>query len=110
MADVIKLVKGDELPLIVLTLTDDVANTALDLSAGTTSVSVKFRAVGGTSVLSTISCAKTTDGSDGKVQFSFSGCVLDVAEGMYEGEIIVNYNGSLHTVYDLLKFRVRGSF
>ena len=110
MADVIKLVKGDELPLIILTLTDDVANTALDLSAGTTSVSVKFRAVGGTSVLSTISCAKTTDGSDGKVQFSFSGGVLDVAEGSYEGEIIVNYNGSLHTVYDLLKFRVRSSF
>lgn len=110
MADVIRLVKGDELPLIQLTLNDDVANTALDLSAATTSVSVKFRAVGGTSVLSTISCAKTNDGSDGKVQFNFASSVLDVDEGSYEGEIVVNFNGSLHTVYDLLKFRVRSNF
>jgi hypothetical protein len=110
MSDVIKLVRGDELPLILLTLTDDVANTALDLSAGTTAVSVKFRATGATTTLATISCAKTTDGSDGKIQFSFSGGVLDVDEGSYEGEIIVSYNGSLQTVYDVLKFRVRSNF
>ena len=110
MSDVIKLVKGDELPLITLTLTDDVANSALDLSAGTTSVTVKFRAVGSTTVSSTISTTKTTDGSDGKVQFNFAGGVLDVDEGMYEGEIVVNYNGSLQTVYDKLKFRVRANF
>ena len=110
MADVIKLVKGDELPLIVLTLTDDVANSVLDLSAGTTSVSVKFRAVGSTTVSSTIPTTKTTNGADGKVQFNFAGGVLDVAEGMYEGEIIVNYNGSLQTIYDKLKFRVRENF
>jgi len=110
MADVIKLVKGDELPLIILTLTDDVANTALDLSAGTTSVSVKFRAVGSTTLLSTISTAKTTDGTDGKVQFNFAGGVLDVTEGMYEGEIIVSYNGSLQTIYDKMRFRVRSNF
>jgi len=110
MADVIKLVKGDELPLIQLTLNDDVANTPLDLSASTTSVSIKFRATGTTTVSTTISCAKTTDGSDGKVQFNFTSGVLDVDEGSYEGEIIVNFNGSIHTVYDLLKFRVRSNF
>ena len=43
MADTIKLVKGDELPQITLTLTDDVANAALDLSATTTIVTIKFR-------------------------------------------------------------------
>ena len=109
MADVIRLVKGDELPTIILTLTDDVANGALDLSASTTSVSVKFRAVGA-STSSTISCSKVNDGTDGKIQFNFSGGILDVDEGSYEGEIIVNYNGNLQTVYDLLKFRVRANF
>ena len=110
MSDVINLVKGDELPIITLTLTDDVANSVLYLSEGTTSVTVKFRAVGSTTVSSTISTTKTTDGSDGKVQFNFAGGVLDVDEGMYEGEIVVNYNGSLQTVYDKFKFRVRANF
>ena len=110
MADVIRVVKGDELPTVTLTLTDDVTGSAIDLSAGTTSVSIKFRAVGSTTVSSTITCTKSTDGSDGKVNFNFSSGVLDVDEGMYEGEIIINKDGSLQTVYDLLKFRVRASF
>ena len=63
-----------------------------------------------TTTLATISCAKTTNGSDGKIQFSFTGGVLDVDEGSYEGEIIVSYNGNLQTVYDVLKFRVRSNF
>ena len=43
MADIIKLVKGDELPQITLTLTDDISGSAIDLSASTTSVSIKFK-------------------------------------------------------------------
>ena len=43
MAETIKVVQGDELPQIVLTLTDDTANSVLDLSLSTTSVLVKFR-------------------------------------------------------------------
>tara|TARA_B100001939_G_scaffold84401_2_gene72099 strand:- start:721 stop:1056 length:336 start_codon:yes stop_codon:yes gene_type:complete len=109
MAETIKLVKGDELPQIVLTLTDDTANSALDLSLSTTSVSIKFRKKGTTTTLSTISTTKTTDGTDGKVTFDFSGGVLDVDPGEYEGEIVINYNSSLQTVYDLLKFRVRAN-
>jgi hypothetical protein len=110
MADVIRLVKGDELPSIILTLTDDVASAPLNVSAATTVVKLKFRAVGGTSTLSTITCSNLTDGSDGKVQFNFSGNVLDVDAGEYEGEIIIDQNGSLQTVYDILRFRVRENF
>ena len=65
MAETIKVVKGDELPQIVLTLTDDTANSVLDLSLSTTSVSIKFRKRGTTTTLSTISTTKSTDGSDG---------------------------------------------
>ena len=109
MAETIKVVQGDELPQIVLTLTDDTANSVLDLSLNTTSVSIKFRKKGTTTTLSTISTTKSTNGTDGKVTFNFAGGVLDVEPGEYEGEIVINYNGTLQTVYDLLKFRVRAS-
>ncbi|HAI37196.1 MAG TPA: hypothetical protein DCM40_03170 [Maribacter sp.] len=110
MADVIKVVKGDELPIITLTLTDDVANTPLDLSNVNTTVSVKFRAVNTTTVLSTIACSKLNNGTDGKVTFNFTGGVLDVDEGMYEGEVSVVFPSGTQTVYDVLKFRVRSNF
>jgi hypothetical protein len=67
--DVIRLVKGDERPLIILTLTDDVTNTPVDLSASTTSVSIKFRAAGTTDTPAVIPCGKLTTGADGKVIF-----------------------------------------
>ena len=109
MAETIKLVKGDELPQITLTLTDDVTSSAVNLSAATTTVSVKFRKKGTTTTLSTISTTKTTDGTDGKVHFDFSGNVLDVDPGEYEGEVVIDYNGLVQTVYDVLKFRVRAN-
>lgn len=107
MADIIKLVKGDELPQITLTLKDDVSGSAVDLSAATTSVSIKFRLRGTTTTLSTITTSKLTDGSDGKVYFNFAGGILDVDPGEYEGEIVIDFNNSLQTVYDTLNFRVR---
>lgn len=107
MADVIRLVKGDSKPVIQLTLTDDVAGSVLDLSAASTTVAVRFRKAGTTTLLSTINCSKVTNGTDGKVQFDFTGGVLNVDPGQYEGEIVVDYNGSTQTVYDLLTFRVR---
>ena len=110
MAEVIRLVKGDELPNIIVTLTDDVANAPFNVSAVSTVVKVKFKAVGGTTTLSTITCTNLTDGTDGKVQFNFANGVLDVDPGEYEGEIVVDQNGSLQTVYDVLRFRVRSNF
>ena len=111
MVDVIRLVKGDEKPLITVTLTDDSNDSAMDLSAGTTSISLKFRAKGSTTTLATITCTKVGDGTAGQIQFDFTGGALTSASaGAYEGEIIVNFNGSIHTVYDLLQFRVRDSF
>ncbi len=107
MADVIRVIVGDELPLIQLALTNEDTGAVIDLSAGTTSVSVKFYLAATTTVLSTISCSKVTDGSDGLVNFNFAGGVLDVDAGAYEGEIEIDFNGSVHTVYEVLRFRVR---
>jgi hypothetical protein len=111
MADVIKLVQGDAKPDIVLTLTDEATGLPIDLSDVSTSVDVKFRAAGSETLLSTIACTKQSTGVDGKVVFNFSGGVLDVEPGAYEGEIQITYGSSgTQTVFDVLKFRVRGEF
>jgi hypothetical protein len=108
--DVIRLVQGDERPLVIVTLMDDVTNTPLDLSAPTTTVQVKFREQGSNTLSSTIDCAKLGTGISGQIQFNFTGGVLDVTPGMYEGEIIINFDGQLHTVYETMRFRVRDNF
>tara|TARA_A100001011_G_scaffold363919_1_gene414199 strand:+ start:1015 stop:1353 length:339 start_codon:yes stop_codon:yes gene_type:complete len=111
MADVIRLVKGDEKPLITVTLTDDSNSSAMDLSASSTSITVKFRAKGSTTTLATITTTKVGDGTAGQFTFDFAGGVLtNASAGAYEGEIVVNFNSNIHTVYDLLQFRVRDSF
>jgi len=108
MADTIKLVKGDSKPVIILTLSDDVTNSALDISSASITVSVRFALVNGT-LLNTITCTKVNTGADGKVQFDFSGGILDnVDPGEYQGEIVVATSGAgTETVYDKLRFRVR---
>lgn len=108
--DVIRLVQGDEKPLVIVTLMDDVTNTPVDLTAVSTTVQVKFREQGSTTLLSTISCAKINNGIAGQVQFDFNGGVLDVPPGMYEGEIVINYSTEVQTVYETLRFRVRDNF
>lgn len=111
MADVIRLVKGDSKPIVIVTLTNDVTGSPLDVSSAAVSVAVRFRKTGTTTLLSTIPCSKVNTGSDGKVQFDFSGGVLsNVDAGSYEGEIVVTTSGAgTQTVYDLLQFRVRDS-
>lgn len=109
MSEVIKVVQGDTKPLITLTLTDEATGDPFDLSNPSTTVSIKFRATGTTGTPQIISCAKV-DAVNGVVEFDFSGGILDVDPGMYEGEIEVNIDGATHTVYDVLKFRVRADF
>jgi hypothetical protein len=108
--DVIRLVEGDERPVIVLTLTDDNTGSPIDLSLSTTVVTIKFREAGTTTLLSTISTSKLSGGITGQVQFDFTGGVLNVDPGMYEGEIVINFNGQVQTVYDTLRFTVRENF
>lgn len=110
MAEAIKLVQSDNLPEITLTLTDTNTGAPLDLSVSTTTVTVHFRALGSTSIIASLPCTKTNGGADGVVKFYFPGGTLDVEAGPYEGEIEISFNGQKHTVYDLLKFKVREDF
>jgi hypothetical protein len=109
MASIIRIVQGDTKPDITLTLTDQITGDPLDLSAATTIVDVKFRPTGSEDVPSIIHCTKV-DAPNGVVRFDFSGGVLDIEPGTYEAEIEVSFNGATHTVYDVLKFRVRAEF
>lgn len=107
MTEKIKLVRGDNLPYIKLSL-KNADETPLDVSDAT--VVVKFRAEGSDATLSVLSCAFVTDGTDGLVSFNFPGNTLDVPAGLYQGEIEIDFAGQIQTVYNLLKFLVREDF
>ena len=106
----IKLVQGDNLPIVTLTLTDAQTGNVIDLSASTTTVVVKLRSATGTTILSTLTCTKTNGGSDGVVAFNFPTPTLTVPAGQYQGEIEMSFNGQILTVFDLLQFTVRAQF
>jgi hypothetical protein len=111
MADVIRLVSGDAKPVIILTLSDESTGDPLDLSPASMSVSVRFRKKDSTTLIATINASNVGDGTDGKVQFDFSGGVLTGATaGAYEGEVVVTTSGvGTQTVFETLAFRVRDS-
>jgi hypothetical protein len=110
MSDVIKLVQGDTLPSITITLTDEVTGAAFDLSGGGTSIAIKFRAVNATTVLATI-VGSVVDGPNGVFEFDFTPSVLlGIDPGQYEGEIKVTTAAGLQTVFEPIKFRVRAKF
>lgn len=110
MSERIKLVRGDNRPYVKLTLTDPNTDVVIDVSPGTTIIRVYFRAVGTTEILSTLTCTKPNGGADGLVQFNFPGSTLDVAPGAYEGEVEIDFDGEIQTVYDVLKFHIREQF
>lgn len=109
MSSKIRLVSGDTRPFIRITLTNKDGNP-INVSDEDTVVSIYFRAVGATQVLSTIICSKPNGGADGLVQFNFPAGALDVEPGPYEGEIEINFGGNTQTVYQPLKFTVREQF
>lgn len=108
MADKIRLVQGDSLPAVTLTLrlTD---GSPLDVSDPTIVVRVYFRASGTNTVLATIPCTKI-DAANGVVKFGFYNNELAVEPGSYEGEVEIDFDGSTQTVYEVLKFQVRAEF
>jgi hypothetical protein len=121
--ETINLVAGDDKPEINFTLKD--SNTALagqtldqddsdtwalvDISDPT--ITVKFRALGASTVLATLSCTKVAPYTNGECFMTWGLTTLDVDAGTYEGEIVLTYvSGRIQTLYDKLKFKVRSEF
>ena len=120
--DTIQLVKGDTLPELNLTLrdsntaavgktlnVDDVSTWApIDLSGAT--VRLKFKALGADSLKATIIMSKYPPQTSGKVFMQWPEGVLDTA-GTFTGEVEVTFtDGGVQTVFDQLKFKVRGDY
>lgn len=127
MATKVKLVKDDTGPPLIFSLTDDFTGAPIDLSAGTTSLVFKMRAVGSTTIKETISMTKLTGllnsdgtvtttapydvaGYGGRCQLSWNSTALDTV-GEFEGEIEITYAGPIvQTVYNLVKISIRADF
>lgn len=119
----IRLVSGDTLPEINITLKD--SNTAatgqtlnpsdsatwaiMDLSTAV-SVKMNFRKIGDTAIHETITCSVVAPAANGNVIMRWTDTALAGISGDYEGEIKVNYATKTVTVADLLKFDVREGF
>jgi len=122
-SDTIKLVVGDTLPELTFTLKD--SNTAasgatLDADDSTTwapinltnsTVKLRIREIGSTTVLSTIP-ATITSASNGTCALTFPTGTWTTA-GTFEGEIeqtITGAGAGVQTVQDFIKFKVRNDF
>ena len=121
--ETINLVAGDTKPELNFTLRD--SNTAasgktldpddpstwepIDLTNST--VKVRFRKLGDSTVLDTMTCGKHAPYSDGRVFMQWNPTTLEVPAGTYEGEIeITDSTDGVMTIFDKLKFKVRDDF
>ena len=120
----IKLVAGDDLPELDITLRDSnlaAAGTTLDITDPTTwnpiditnvtAVRLKFREIGSTTLQATIGCTRVAPYDEGHVIMNWGLTDLDGISGDYEAEIELEYtSGKFMSVPDLLKFDVRAGF
>lgn len=116
MAERILLVQGDTRPRLIIDLTDETTGDPINVSDAGTTVVVKFREVGSETIKATLACTKlittgnATPGAAGRVQALWPAGALDTA-GSFEGEIEISFaDGTVQTVYDKLKFKVREEF
>lgn len=110
MAEKIRLVQGDTAPALNVTLTDTATGNAINVAGAT--VRLKFRPVGSETVRGVLT-GSVTDGAAGAVSFFWSDdpTILDGDAGDYEAEIEITFgDGTIQTVYDLLKFKLRQDF
>ena len=120
--ETINLVQGDTKPQLNFTLRDSktaVAGKTLDEDDSSTwaiiditgySIELKFRALNSPTVLFTESLG-ITSASGGTCYMIWPADSLDVAAGIYEGELqLTDGSSKVQTVYDKLKFKVREQF
>lgn len=108
MADKIKLVQGDTRPALVVTLTDEVTGLPINITGATPRL--KFRKAAAATLTATLD-GTVTDGANGQVAFFWTQDALAGEAGDYEGEIEITFgDGTVQTVYEILKFKVRQDF
>ena len=121
--DTINLVARDTKPEINLIIKDSstaAAGVTLDPDDSSTwalvditnpTIRVKFRALGSSTILDTMTCGKVAPLANGACYMPWNADTLDVSAGTYEGEIELTYtSGEIWTIFDRLKFKVRADF
>lgn len=128
MTDRIKLVRNDTRPQIIVDITESSSGLPIDVSSAT--VRLKFRMEAETTLIATLVATKLagralddgtvdtnppydTPGVGGRVVFSWADApgALEGEAGNYEGEIEMEFiDGTIQTVYDLMKFKLREDF
>jgi|TARA_B110000438_G_scaffold299948_1_gene351177 hypothetical protein len=94
-----------------LTLDPDDAATWAVIDISDPTIKVKFRALGTSNILDTMTCVKVAPYTNGACYMPWNADTLDVAAGTYEGEIELTYgSGAIMTLFDRLKFKVRADF
>lgn len=122
----IKLVQGDSRPQIKVVLLDETTGSAINAAGATPRL--KFRALGGTQVLFTLmgillpglelgpgvidmTSPYDQPGAGGRTAFMFGAGDLNLPAGPYQGEIEVTFqDGTVQTVFEILKFSLREQF
>ena len=123
--ETINLVQGDTKPQLNFTLRDSKTAittdpvTILDEDDSSTwaiinitgySIELKFKAINSTTILSTVALG-ITSAAGGTCYMIWPADSLDVAAGIYEGELqLTDGSGKVQTVYDKLKFKIREQF
>lgn len=103
------LVQNDVRPSVRLILRDKKNGNPLDVSAATTLLTFRLRAVGSATLKESINMSKPNGGSDGIVEIPWTPASLDTA-GDFEGEVGISFNGEAHTVYDTVPIHIRPEF
>jgi len=111
MQQVVRIVKGDNLPQLSVVLTEDTSGDPFDLTGAT--VTLYFRAVNSTTILFSRTAVITAATAVlGQAYFIFTTADFEVAPGNYEGEIEAYWTATAlrQTAYEPIKFRIREDF
>lgn len=107
----IYLVKDDNGSQVECIITRDNTGLPVDLTGAT--ALLKFRATGTSTILFTLTniVDEQVDLEAGQAVFVFSAANLDLAAGLYEGEVEVTFpNLNVETIYEIIQFQVRDDF
>jgi hypothetical protein len=86
-------------------------DTGLPVDCSTSTVVLKFRKRGTKIILFNLTGEIAAGSPTNEITFSFANNLINLAPGLYEGEIEVTDNTSnIESVYEVLKFQVREDF
>jgi len=115
---VINVFKNDSRPYFQIRIVDAQNNQAMDLSLSTTTARMLLRKVGSVTTIADIPLIKIADGVTGQLYHSWvDEDSVDVLESddieanqRYEGQIVIDFDGSEQTVNTTVRIQVKERF